>query len=130
MPVIALIFSFIISWAGCNSSSPANHVPVTAGCHDSLMINVHDTFSVKMKVPVATGFRWEYIDKDKLVKLKSKNPPAIIPVDNQVDGGYGYQFFTFKGIQKGTTTLQFKYRRVFGKETKYNDSCTVWVVVN
>ena len=90
---------------------------------------MNDTFAVKMRVPVASGFRWEYSDSVAHARLLVANPPPIIPENADMDGGYGHQTFKWIAIKKGKTLLRFKYRRVFGGPTKFDDSCWVYLAV-
>lgn len=123
--IIGLLFSF----AGCFTKNKTSLTRQEAHCGDSVRVKMDDSFTVKMRVPVASGYRWEYKDSNMLARLTVTNPPRIIPEDSTIDGGFGQQLFKWVAIKKGTVLLRFNYRRVFGGPTAYDDSCQVYLAV-
>jgi len=129
MKVISLILLSIMAMASCfsNKKSKTNHWE--AGCNDTVNVQVNDTFSVKLAVAIGTAYRWEYADSTDLVRLLVPNPPVTQPDNANEEGGYGFQLFKWTAVRKGNIFLHFKYRRVFGQPTKYDDSCRVYLSV-
>ena len=73
-------------------------------------IPLNKTFVVKLPANPSTGYRWYWENRTRsyIVDSLSRNFLVDQPA---VPGTGGEDHWTFKGIQKGTCTLHFVYKR-------------------
>ena len=91
--------------AGCSKVS-ANQNYATPG--QSINARVGDTFTIELKTNPTTGYDWVYADNNAMVKLQDETYKA----DNTgVIGSGGTDYFTFKVLSAGNTSLDFSYER-------------------
>ncbi len=108
------VFIIIVSMLGCSQKS----VPQYDMSAAKISIKKNKKFEVMLKANPATGFRWELAkptDKS-MIEFVNREYKAGAPDKSMRMGAGGHEFWTFKTLKKGETTLEFKYVRSGSKD--------------
>ncbi len=80
--------------------------------HTRVVMYVGDTLAVKLKSNITTGYSWNVRDlPSALQQLEGKSEPG----KTGRAGESGFEFFSFKAITPGESTLHLDYFRPFEK---------------
>lgn len=95
---------------------------------DGYNVDLGDTVVVPLKANGSTGFQWSWINKEACAHVDSvgfnyildNNDPTLVGVG-------GLEVWKFRGLQTGTDTLKFEYRRPWS-ETSGPDSTKIVII--
>lgn len=75
---------------------------------DTITLNLKDTLTISLVSNASTGYKWNYTDENKFLKLiesKSEAPKS------KLIGAAGKKIFVFKAVKKGEVNLKLYYTR-------------------
>lgn len=95
--------------------------------HPFLQAAVGETFQLKLKSQLSTGFSWKITAQSDILKLAGK--PEIESPKEKRPGSAEFQLFTFTAVKKGEGEIVFHYVRPWEKKAKPEKTLTVKVKV-
>ena len=106
--IIPGLMLLLVVISGCGETKGAVY-----GASDcEIRVSAGETFTIQLDENPTTGYAWTVAFADNIVVLTEDEytPPKT---DAQLVGSGGQRALTFKGIQKGDTTITLNYERSF-----------------
>ena len=104
--------------AGCGGVVKANIDP-----EETINVSVGQDFVIALDSNPTTGYNWEVSYDEAILSLvseeyKTEKEPGLVGVG-------GTQYFTFKGLEKGSTAITLTYKRSWETESLEQKDFTV-----
>ncbi len=113
-------YIFLISLS-CNSQK---NIVIYNDSNNKINITENQTFGIELLTHPGTGYKWEVKDDINTVLLKNIKKEYRELGDEQLDFP-GVDYFEFKAIKKGNTTIEIWYIRPWKKDNKNNPNIRI-----
>ena len=136
MAVVASAIALGLAAAACgdddnnNGKAPAEVQLTQADNGKSVNVSNGGTLIVALTSNPSTGYAWSVVSPEPK-NLELDGQPKYVPPGSTtpVVGAPGTEVFTFKAVEKGTSTLKMEYRRSFEPNEPAQETFSVEVQV-
>lgn len=108
---LALLSALLLAAPGCGESKKEEPKPETV-IEGSIPVGVGQAFQIRLPANPTGGYGWSYRTELETTHLKEvKRSFQEIPAEKVTSEMTGYETWTFKALEKGTTAIELVYKQ-------------------